>query len=67
VTPLANGKIVAPKRPLTVMTSHATLSPSRGVMIERFRRGYLFSLWHSSSDLMTFVAGVLLMFGVTKT
>jgi len=66
VAPFTNREIVVAKRALAVMTSHATLSPSRRVMIERFRRGNLSALRQAGPDLMTFIAGDLLMLCMTK-
>ena len=63
---LANCEVIAAKRALTIMASHATLSPPGGVMIERLRRGYLSPLRHAGSDLMAFTACNLLMLCMTK-
>lgn len=63
---LANSEIITAERALTVMASHATLRPPRGVMIERLRRGDLPSLRHTGSDLMAFTACNLLMLCMTK-
>jgi hypothetical protein len=62
VTALTNRKIIAAKRTLSVVTSHATLAATRGVMIERLRRGDLSSLRHSCSDLMTLSTDEFLVF-----
>jgi hypothetical protein len=61
MAPFTDRKIIATERPLAIVTSHATLRPSRRVMIERFRRGDLPALWHASAHLMTFVASNLLV------
>jgi hypothetical protein len=66
VTSLTNRKIVASKSTFAVMTSHATLSLSGGVMIERLRLRHLTALRHSRPDLMTLVARHFLVFPVTK-
>jgi hypothetical protein len=66
VAPLTNCEIITAERALAVMTGHAALSATGCVMIQRFRRGDLPSLWHPGSNLMTFVAGNLLMLCMTK-
>jgi hypothetical protein len=53
---LANRKIVAAKRTLTVVTSHTTLSPAGSVMISRFWRADLLSLRRARPHLVTLVA-----------
>jgi hypothetical protein len=63
---LTNGKVIAAKSAFTVMTCQATLPATRGVMIERFRRGNLSALGHTRSHLMTFITSDLLMLRVIK-
>ena len=66
MAPLTNCEVIAAKRTLAVMASHAALRATRCVMVERLRRGDLSSLRHSRSHLVAFVAGYLLMFGMIK-
>jgi len=66
VAPLTDSKIIAAERAFTVMTSHATLSPSRSVVIERLWRSDLSSLRHTGSDLMAFIACYFLMLRVAE-
>jgi hypothetical protein len=62
----ANGKVVVAERAFSIMTSHATLSASGGVMIERLGLGDLASLWHACTNLMALVTGSLFVFRVTE-
>jgi hypothetical protein len=61
VAAFTNCEIIAAERALAIMTSHATLGPTRRVMVERFRRRYLPALRHPCAHLMTFIASQLLM------
>jgi hypothetical protein len=67
VTSFTNGKIIAAKRTFAVMTCHTALPAASSVMIERFRRSHLTTLWHSRSNLMTFHAWLFLVLRVTET
>ena len=62
----ADREIVAAEGALAIVTGHAALSATGSVMIERLGRGYLSPLWLTRADLMTFVAGHLLVFAVTE-
>jgi hypothetical protein len=66
VATLANSEIITTECALTIMTCHATLRPTGGMMIERFRSRNLPPLRHSRSDLMAFIACNLLMLCMTK-
>jgi hypothetical protein len=66
VAAFANAKVISAKGALSVMTSHATLSSSGGVMIERLRLRHLAALWHSGPDLMTLAARHFLVFPMIK-
>lgn len=66
MAPLTNCEVIAAKRTLAVMASHATLPPTGCVMVERFRRGHLAALRHAGSNLMAFNAADLLMLCMTK-
>ena len=61
MAPLTDREIITSERALAVMTSHATLSPPRRVMIEWLWRGYLLSLRHAGAHLVTLIARYLLM------
>jgi hypothetical protein len=63
---LTNRKVVATKGSLAIVTCQATLTASRGVMVEWFRRGYLLPLRHTGANLMTLIAGDFLMFRMTE-
>jgi len=67
MTAFTNCEVIAAKRPLSIVTRHATLPRSGCVMIERLRLSHLAPLRHIRSNLMTLVARFLLMLGVTKT
>jgi hypothetical protein len=66
VATLANCKVIAAKRALAIVASHAALPSTRRMMIKRLRGGNLFSLWHSGSHLVTFSARYFLMFRMIK-
>lgn len=57
----ANGKVLATKRALPVVTSQATLSAPGSVMIERLGLRDLPALRHAGANLMTLFAGSLLV------
>lgn len=61
-----NGKVLATKRAFPIMTGHATRSTAGGVMIEGFRLRDLPALGHAGANLMTLLAGSLLMFRMAK-
>ena len=61
VAPFTNCEIITAERALTVMAGHATLTATGRVMIERFRRGDLFSLRQAGPHLVAFVAGYFFM------
>jgi len=63
---LAGSKIIATKRALAIVASHAALPAPGRVMIKRFGRGDLSSLRHAGPDLMTFRARNFLMFRMVK-
>jgi len=67
MTAFTNCEVIAAKRPLSIVTRHATLPRSGCVMIERLRRSDLSALWHARSNLMALVAVLFLMLRVTKT
>jgi len=67
MTTLAGSKVVPAEGALAIMTSHATLAATAGVMIERLGLSHLPALRHAGANLVTFVAGSLLMFLMTKT
>jgi hypothetical protein len=67
VTTLADCEVIAAKHTLAVMASHAALTATCRVMVKRFRRSDLASLRHSRSNLVTFVAGYFLMFGMIES
>jgi len=64
---LANGKVIAAKRTLAVMTSQAAFPAAVCMMVKRFRRRHLSALRHSRSYLVTFVAGYFLVFGMIES
>ena len=66
MTALANAKVVPTKGALAIVASHTALTATGRMMIERLWGGDLLSLGQTGTHLMTFVAGFLLMFGVTK-
>jgi len=66
VAAFANGKIIAAKSALAVMTRHATQAALRGVMIQGVRRRDLSPLWQARSYLMAFATSHFLMFRMTK-
>lgn len=66
MTALAHAEVVTTKGAFAIVTSHTALTTTGGVMVERLWPGDLLSLGQTSTHLMTFVAGFLLMFGVTK-
>jgi hypothetical protein len=67
VAPFTTREIVTAERALTVVTSHATLAPSRRVMVERLGRGDLSPLRLACTHIVTFVACHLFVLRVTKT
>jgi len=67
VATLTNCEVIAAKRALAVMASHATLRATGCVMVKRLRRRNLFSLRHACSNLVAFVAGYFLMLGMIES
>ena len=66
MAPLTNCEIIVAECALTIVTSHATLRATSGVMIERLGRRDLSALRHAGLHLVAFGAGDLFMFGVIK-
>jgi len=66
MTALTNRKVIATKSTFSIMTSQATLTATRGVVIEGFRRRHLSALGHTGTHLMTFITSDLLMLPVIK-
>ena len=66
MTAFADGKIIASKSALAIMTSHTALRPRACVMIQRRRLRNLSSLRHCGPDLVAFVAIFFLMLGMTE-
>lgn len=61
VTTLAGAKVVASECALAVMTCHATLAATSGMMIERLRIRHLPALRHAGAHLMTLVTSYLVV------
>jgi len=61
VASFTNRKIFAAESTFAVVTSHATLAPSRSMMVERLGCSHLSSLRQSRPYLVAFVAGNFLM------
>jgi len=66
MAPFTTRKIVAAKRALAVVTSHAALTAPRRVMIQWFRRGDLSTLRLTGTNVVAFVARHLLVLCVTE-
>lgn len=67
VAALTCREVIAAKRALAVVTSHATLATSSRMMVERFRRCHLPPLRLTSADIVTFVTVHLFMLCVAET
>jgi hypothetical protein len=70
MTTLARGKVIAAKRPFSVVTRHATKRVWRRVMIEWLRRTHLKSLRDAGSQTMTLATTqsfILVVFRMTKS
>src|SRR5690349_4317092 len=69
MTTFAYRKVIAAKRPLAVMTTHATKRTSSCVVIQRLRRRYFVCL-KSTTHVMTIIATepfVPIVFAMTET
>jgi hypothetical protein len=64
---LARGEIISTKRALSIVTRHATLRSSGGMMVQRLGLSDLSPLRHSGPYLMAFVARQFLVLAMTET
>lgn len=66
VTTFADGEVISTKGALSIVTSHAALGPTRGVMVQRLRCGDLPALGLTGTDLVALIAIQLFMFRMTE-
>ncbi|HLA11259.1 MAG TPA: hypothetical protein VJ023_11785 [Pyrinomonadaceae bacterium] len=53
----ANAEVIASKRTLAVMTSHAAHTSARGMVVRRLWCGHLPTLRHTGTNIVTFRTG----------
>jgi len=56
MTAFADGEIITAKSSFPVMTSRATLATARSVVVQWLGLRNLPPLWHTGTNLMTFIA-----------